>query len=80
MSEILTPESPRWEEFCDALDAAVYTTGCKGDRGQSKGKPHQHARKIMVEMGDVDIDKSLAFFEAHGGFCDCEILLNVDPD
>ncbi len=33
----------------------------------------------MAEMGDADIPGTIAFFEAHGGYCDCEILLNVDP-
>jgi hypothetical protein len=34
----------------------------------------------MTEMGNVDIPASIAFFEEHGGYCDCEILLNVDPE
>jgi hypothetical protein len=32
----------------------------------------------MSEMGGVDIPASLEYFEEHGGYCDCEILLNVD--
>jgi hypothetical protein len=33
----------------------------------------------MKNMGRVDIDGSIAFFQEHGGWCDCEILFNVDP-
>jgi hypothetical protein len=27
---------------------------------------------------DVDVDKSIAYFREHGGYCDCEILFNVE--
>ena len=33
----------------------------------------------MAEMGDINIEATLAYFEDHGGYCDCEILMNVDP-
>jgi hypothetical protein len=32
----------------------------------------------MQRMGGVDVRKSLAFFRANGGWCDCEIIFNVD--
>jgi hypothetical protein len=31
----------------------------------------------MEDMGKIDINRTLADFEDHGGFCDCEILWNV---
>ena len=61
--EILTPKSPRWDEFADRLYAVIDV--CGGN--------HQYAKQVMVEMGNVDIPGSLAFFEDHGGYCDCEI-------
>jgi hypothetical protein len=30
-------------------------------------------------MGGINVEASLAYFKDHGGYCDCEILLNVDP-
>ena len=78
--EILTPESPRWAAFADELFKV--TRICDGD-GSGESNPdlvHRYAKKVMADMGNVDIPGSLAFFEAHGGYCDCEILLNVDPD
>jgi len=71
MSEVLTPESPRWNEFVDALDQAGRAGGCHHD--------HRLAKRVMTEMGNIDIEESLVFFESRGGFCDCEILINVDP-
>jgi len=70
--EVLTPESPRWEQFTDMLDSMEW---CDGDAGPNV---HRHAKAIMAAMGGIDIEASLAFFEDHGGYCDCEILLNVE--
>jgi hypothetical protein len=39
---------------------------------------HRYSKQVMNEMGNIDIPASLAFFKDHGGFCDCEILFNVD--
>lgn len=75
--EILTPDSPRWDEFANALSAIGR---CDGDgTGESNpGLVHRYAKVVMTNMGNVDIAGSLAFFKEHGGYCDCEILLNVD--
>jgi hypothetical protein len=85
MLEILTPQSLRWNEFADALNEAL-TEGldeglpgrCEGDHGQAGDRAHGCAKHVMRRMQDVDIEGSLAFFQQHGGYCDCEILLNVD--
>ena len=71
--EILTPKSSRWNEFVDALDAALQKSGCDAET-------QRLAKAIMTTMPDIDVAGSLAFFEEHGGYCDCEILFNVDPN
>ncbi len=71
--EILTPKSSDWNKFTNALDAALHKYGCDG-------KTLRLARVIMTMMPGIDVDGSVAFFEEHGGFCDCEIFLNVDPN
>ena len=35
------------------------------------------SRRLLTVMG-CDFDASLAFFREHGGYCDCEVLFNVD--
>jgi hypothetical protein len=86
--EVLTPESPRWNEFADALWQSMAIPGepvrwrCDGD-GSGDSNPelvHRHAKKVMADMGNVDIPASIAFFESRGGYCDCEILFNVDRE
>jgi hypothetical protein len=90
-AEVMTPTSLRWGEFTDALSKAMdwkVTDGeptwlCDGDggwRSPARLRPyvHRYAKKVMAEMGGIDIPASLEFFKAHGGYCDCEILFNVD--
>ena len=75
-AEVLTPESPRWEQFTGLLESTGSVWGCDGDAGDHV---HRHAKAVMAAMGGIDIEATLAFFESRGGYCDCEILLNVDP-
>jgi hypothetical protein len=67
----MTTEHPCWPDFIERLDYALTTTPCKA--GQDK----TIATSILKSM-DVEIKSSLAYFEVNGGFCDCEILMNVD--
>jgi hypothetical protein len=56
---------------------------CDGDEGNNRTTPehvHRHAKGVMATMGGIDTAASLDFFKAHGGYCDCEILLNVVRD
>jgi hypothetical protein len=82
--EVMTPDSPRWDEFCNALSQTLYISEtewrCDGDIHQAGALVHAYAKYIMAEMGNIDIPASLAFFRSRGGFCDCEILFNVDRD
>jgi hypothetical protein len=71
---VLTTESPRWNEFTEALGQIVFPA--EGILNCTHN--HRHAEQVMSEMGGVDIPASLEYFEEHGGYCDCEILLNVD--
>jgi hypothetical protein len=51
--------------------------GCDNDGNEHT---HRHAKFVMEDMGKINIEASLAYFEDHGGYCDCEILLNVDRE
>ena len=75
MAEVLTPDSSRWGEFCERLDNKLGRFGCDADRGRHV---HRRSKSIMRGMGGVDIPATLEFFRGHGGYCDCEVLLNVD--
>jgi hypothetical protein len=68
-TEILTPASLRWREFLGSAFIGLSSSGCKHN--------FSHAKRIMSDMGGVDIAGSLAFFKQYGGYCDVEILLNL---
>ena len=81
--QIMTPEHPRWAEFREKL------AGPDGCNWQGPPDPSWRcdgtwdrpiSREILTNMGftRVEVDASIAYFEAHGGKCDCTILLNVE--
>jgi hypothetical protein len=80
--EVMSPDSARWDEFVEKLEGP---NGCNFREvdGESKwtckgGMDKSNAARILREMRGVDLDATLAFFDQHGGHCDCEILFNVE--
>jgi len=86
-TNVMTIDHPRWREFYQLLegpegcnfqekvpgDCESVTWKCAG------GKDKSLARAILAKhFPDVDIEKSFEYFEEHGGYCDCEILFNVN--
>ncbi len=85
MEQVMNPKHPRWKEFVKRLGGSE---GCnyRGNFKEPKTiewdcEGHAHktkAKEILNKMGDIDVPESLKFFEKHGGYCDCEILANVE--
>ena len=80
--EILTPEHRLWGEFyrrlcgpegCDFKFHAAkgYTWTCKG------GSNKELAAAILRTLPEIDVEATLAYFEAQGHFCDCKIMFNA---
>jgi len=82
----MTPDHPRWVEFCDRLagpegcdfraerpgDPTSIAWECNGDRARSA--------RILHAMGlTVDeVEASQLYFAAHDGGCDCEVVFHVE--
>ena len=67
--QILNFDHELWDEFEDAM----------WDRPQCDGTTRS-ARSILENLAQdalIDIEGTLSWFEVMGGFCDCEIFLNV---
>jgi Protein of unknown function (DUF2695) len=85
----MTPEHPRWEEFLDRLAGPEGCDVRESDDGPEmpvwtcdpEDRARPFCRSIMRHMGvsRMAIAASLAYFEQRGGYCDCEVLFNVDP-
>jgi len=84
MKNVLTPQHKEWEKFCELLQGpeggdfkrnseGKFTWRCKGNNDKT------YAQKILKKYFPyIDIEKTFEYFERHNGYCDCEILFNVD--
>ena len=83
----MSPEHPRWYGFARRLEGP---NGCnftqtdpndpRSIRWTCDSSPERtKTRAILAAMGfsPAFIDRSLSYFDEHGGHCDCEVLFNV---
>ncbi len=79
VSDPILPGHPRWEEFLDRLcgpdcmDVVVDESwNCFGDL--------RFSERVLGEMGvsGPALAVNIQYFKNHGGYCDCEVVLNVD--
>jgi hypothetical protein len=72
--KILSPDyeacQESWEWFVVQLTERLEKAPCRCDNRQ--------ARSILINMQGIDVDRTLEDLAFLGGFCDCEILMNVD--
>ncbi len=77
IEEPVLPRHPRWEEFVARLTGPE---GCnfQGERWTCHNDLRA-ATSILRTMGlsERGVRLSIAYFKDHGGFCDCEVVLNV---
>ena len=59
------------EALLDHVDAAVRARGCDHTRA---------ATDAWARQQDLDLDRLHEGLEEYGGFCDCEVVMNVDAD
>jgi hypothetical protein len=70
--KIMNFDHPKWNEFISMLGDEIGSIhGC--DCTESK----PNTKKVLEEIGNIDIEKTFKFLESEGGYCDCEIMLNV---
>jgi hypothetical protein len=72
ISNVMTPEHEDWEIFCDLLVERLDLADCDAE---SLVQSKSILKKYFPE---ININKSIKYFESHGGYCDCEVLMNVD--
>ena len=64
--EVLTPSHKYWKALCIRLSH----TPCQHDL--------RNTVKILKSLPNIDVEESLNLYLELGGFCDCEILFNVE--
>ncbi|MBO0684387.1 MAG: DUF2695 domain-containing protein [Candidatus Dormibacteraeota bacterium] len=77
-TQLILPRHPRWEEFIDRLSGAE---GCNFQTSWTcyGGRDKRFSRRILARMGLTEeaIKVCLAYFQDHGGHCDCEVVFNL---
>jgi hypothetical protein len=81
VKEIMTPAHPQWNAFMTLLTGEEGCNFQKGKKGPRWLCAHgfEFTRAILSKhFPQVDIEESLKSFQSHGGYCDCEIVFNVE--
>lgn len=81
--ETMTPAHTLWDEFIERLEGPEGCNFQEDEHGKITwrcmgGSDKSFATAILETMLNIDVAGSLRFFERYGGYCDCEILFNVE--
>jgi hypothetical protein len=76
-TEVLTPSSHKfWPALRQRLNDVLIT--------YVNGKPHSKCQgdltqtvKILRSLHNIDVEETLILYQELGGYCDCEVLMNV---
>jgi Protein of unknown function (DUF2695) len=68
-AQTMTTGHPMWDRFADSIVTLLEAQECDNTLTIS--------RELLVDMRIFDVDGSIEWLQDHGGFCDCEVLLNV---
>ena len=65
-NEILTEDHRYWKALAFRLSAGIRVEGCDCTNKITK--------KILMSLINIDVEETLNYLSAFGGWCDCEIL------
>jgi hypothetical protein len=68
---LMSLDRSQLEALLDHVDAAVEAGGCDHSR---------RATDAWAGANNVDLQRLHFGLDEYGGYCDCEVLMNVDPD
>jgi len=70
--DVISQYHPAWNVFCAILDLRLINYPCDA-------KTLRQSKYVLREFfPEINLGKTLEYFRTHGGFCDCEVLMNVD--
>ena len=74
--KIMSPAHSEWNYFVEQLEEKL-TEGSEASVVSGCDDTHKLTKEILDEFS-VDIDETLEYLEDNGGYCDCEVIMNVD--
>lgn len=79
--QVMRPEHAKWHKFLKRLEGPEGCNFTETEKGITwrcqGGRDKSLATAIMRRFPDVDLERSIDYFEKNGGYCDCEILFNL---
>ena len=69
-----------WNTFVEKLEKEVFGDNTEPEEMLKDFKcdsDFAFTRKILAEIGNININATIEEFQSLGGYCDCEILWNV---
>lgn len=67
--KVLTKQSVEWEIFVNGLQDCLDDDVCHGD--------HRNTIMTLDAIGGIDVASTIELFMNRGGYCDCEVVMNV---
>lgn len=77
LSTIMTKKHPQWNLFTMLLDMNLDYKEDKDKKATWNCDCTLKGTKEILKIMAMDIDKSIKYLEEHGGYCDCEVMMNV---
>lgn len=72
-------KNPKWDAFIDLLNDKVDFR--KRDDGETTwtcdGTLVETENILAEHFPEVDLPSSIRYLQEHGGYCDCEVIMNV---
>jgi hypothetical protein len=75
--EIMGPQHSEWHKFRRLLREQLWEAGKSNKCPLMRSKPLA-SWILKNHFPGIDVPATLKFFETKGGYCDCEVLLNVN--
>ena len=77
----LTKRHPGWKTFLTLLEKKVNFRKMRNGRTTwtCDGKLTFTRQILRARFPGVSIEKTIKYLQDRGGYCDCEVLMNVDP-
>jgi len=77
LSTIMSKRHPQWDLFVMLLDMQLDYQEDKKGKATWNCKCNLDGVKEILKFMSMDIKKSIKYLEDNGGFCDCEVMMNV---
>jgi hypothetical protein len=79
---VMKPGHPRWSEFVKRLEGPEGVNMREGRDGAlvwDCASNYRGTAAVLARMGlsASDVEATFQYFRSCGGYCDCEVLLNV---